>query len=124
MVHGSQFADMQFEKLRVYQEAVNLALDIYQLTKKFPKEEIFGLVSQLRRAAVSIPLNIAEGSSRSKKEFRHFLDMARGSCYELVSLLTICQGLQYVTQAEYQNFYETINVLTRKINALKKSLKN
>jgi len=115
---------INFEKLNVYQESVSLALDIYKVTKSFPKEELFGLVSQLRRAAVSISLNIAEGSSRRKKEFAHFLDMARGSCYELIPLLKIAFELRYITGNQYKDFYERIDNLTKRVNALKKSLSN
>lgn len=61
-----------FEKLKVYEEALILATDVYKLTKSFPKSETFGITSQLRRASVSISLNIAEGTSRTKKDFRHF----------------------------------------------------
>jgi four helix bundle protein len=113
---------INFEKLNVYQEAVRLALDIYQATKNFPKDELFGIVGQLRCAAVSISLNIAGGSSRSKKEFAHFLDMARGSGYELVPLLKISLGLKYMTESEYEKFYRTINGLAKKISALKNSV--
>ena len=111
-----------FEKLNVYIDSVSLALDIYRLTKKFPRDEIFGLVSQLRRAAVSISLNIAEGSSRTRKDFSRFLDMARGSCYELIPLLKISLELRYIAKAEYANFYETVDDLTKRINALKNSV--
>lgn len=111
-----------FEKLNVYQDAIILSLDIYRLTKKFPKDELFGIISQLRRAAVSISLNIAEGSSRSKKELGHFLDMARGSCYELIPLLKISLELGYITQNEYNKFYESADDLSKRINALKKSV--
>lgn len=113
---------INFEKLNVYQESVSLALDIYRLTKNFPKDELFGIVSQLRRAAVSISLNIAEGSSRSKKEFAHFLDMARGSCYELVPLLKISLELKYILDKDYENFYGSVNNLAKRINALKNSI--
>ena len=113
---------INFEKLNVYQDSVALAIDIYRLTKNFPKDELFGLVSQLRRAAVSISLNIAEGSSRSRKEFCHFLDIARGSSYELVPLLKISLELGHVKESEYDQFYGTIDNLVRRINALKKSV--
>src|SRR3989344_38215 len=110
---------INFEKLNVYQDAVRLALDRYKVTRNFPKDELFGIVSQLRRAAVSMSLNIAEGSSRSKKEFAHFLDMTRGSCYELVPLLKISLELKYITKAEYEKFYQVVNDLAKRINALK-----
>src|SRR3990167_3324341 len=113
---------INFEKLNVYQDAIVLSLKLYKLTNRFPRHERFGLVSQLRRAAVSISLNIAEGSSRSKKEFAHFLDMARGSGYELVPLLKISLELKYITKAEYEKFYQAVNDLARRINALKNSV--
>src|SRR3990167_7167718 len=113
---------INFEKLNVYQDAIVLSLKLYKLTNRFPRHERFGLVSQLRRAAVSISLNIAEGSSRTKKEFAHFLDMARGSCYELIPLLKISFELRYIKEIEYQAYYERIDLLVRKINALKKSI--
>jgi len=113
---------INFEKLDVYHEAVDLALDIYKLTRNFPKEEMFGIVSQLRRAAVSISLNIAEGSSRSKKDFSHFLDMARGSCYELVPLLRIALELKYLDQKEHDKLYGRVNLLAKRISALKNSV--
>jgi len=106
---------MNFEKLKVYQDAIILAIDIYKLTSKFPKEEVFGIVSQLRRAAVSISLNIAEGSGRGPKEFSHFLIMARGSCHELIPLLKISLELNYLHLSDYQQFYERIDNLTRRI---------
>lgn len=113
---------INFEKLNVYQDAVTLALDVYRLTSKFPKDEIFGVTSQLRRAAVSISLNIAEGSSRSTKEFSHFLDMARGSTYELIPLIKICLDLEYITEIQYKNLYGQIDDIARRISALKKSV--
>ena len=70
-----------FEDLRVYQLVLELVDRIYELTKNWPREEVFGLTNQLRRAIVSILLNIAEGSSRTKKDFKHFLDLARASLY-------------------------------------------
>jgi len=105
---------INFERLNVYHEAVLLTTDIYKLTKKYPKDELFGLVSQLRRAAVSVPLNIAEGSSRTKKDFRHFLTMAVGSCYEL----------GFLSKQEQDKLYVSTSDLAKRINALRKSMNN
>lgn len=85
-----------FEKLNIYQESIALVKIIYLLSDRFPKNEEFGITRQFRRAVVSIPLNIAEGTSRSKKDFNHFLDMARGSCFECVALLKLISLLQYI----------------------------
>ena len=87
-----------FEKLDVYNKAVDFVNDIYLLTKTFPKDEMFGLTSQLRRAEVSIPLNISEGSARSKKDFSRFIDMARGSIFECVTILQISLKQCYLGQ--------------------------
>lgn len=81
----------QFEKLILYDQAIEFTKYIYSFTKKWPKDEVFGLTNQIRRAAVSISLNIAEGSSRSKKDFSHFLDLSRGSCFECVAALKIAR---------------------------------
>ena len=113
---------INFEKLNVYQDAIVLSLKLYKLTNRFPRHEQFGLVSQLRRAAVSISLNIAEGSSRTKKEFAHFLDMARGSCYELIPLLKISFELRYIEKSQQEELTQEVDNLAKRINALKKSL--
>ena len=111
-----------FEKLNVYQDALKLALDVYKLTKGFPKDEIFGLTNQLRRASASISLNMAEGSSRGNKEFKHFLDISRGSCHELIPLLKISFDLKYINIKNYKDLYISIDDLTKRISALKKSV--
>lgn len=113
----------KFEELRVYQEALLLIDVIYEITKNFPSNEMYGLINQLRRAAISIALNIAEGSSRTKKDFRHFLDMSRGSCYECVAILTIARNRKYLSLKEYKEAYEKCNKLARMISALKASIK-
>jgi four helix bundle protein len=115
---------LNFEKLTVYQKALDFSSSIYTATQTWPKTELFGLISQIRRAAVSISLNIAEGSSRSKKEFLHFLDIARGSCYECIRLLTLALKTQLITQIQYNSFYEEIVILTKMISGLKSSLRN
>ncbi len=94
-----------FEKLRVYKETVNFANEICLLTKKFPKSEHFPLVDQLKRAATSVSLNIAEGSGRSKKEFRRFLIVAKSSLYECVPLLELSFLQGYISKQEKENFY-------------------
>jgi four helix bundle protein len=111
-----------FENLDVYREAVELAIRIYLITKNFPKEEWFGIVSQLRRAAVSISSNIAEGSSRTKKEFAHFLNIALGSVYECVPLIEISKRQGFIDQACFDSLYAELHRISAKLNALKKSL--
>lgn len=111
-----------FENLNVYQKALEFTYLIYKLTNQWPKSELYGLTSQLRRSALSIVLNIAEGSSRSKKEYRHFLDIARGSCYECVPILKIALNNNLVSDLIYARCYDHIEELTKMINGLKRSL--
>lgn len=111
-----------FEKLEVYQNAVEFAIEVYKLTKRFPKEETYGLINQLRRAAVSISLNIAEGSGRTKKEFKHFLSMSRTSAFECVPLLQISLNQEYISKTEHQEFYEKCETLSRLLNGLIKAI--
>jgi four helix bundle protein len=87
--------------LKVWQASIQLVKDIYVVTAAFPNEEMYGLVSQMRRAAISIPSNIAEGAARAgTKEFIHFLGVARGSLSELETQLYISRELGYVTSAK------------------------
>lgn len=86
--------------LLAWQEGVKLVKAIYSLTQSFPREEQFGLTSQMRRAAISVPANIAEGAARSTtKEFAHFLILARGSLSELETHIVIARELEYVAEA-------------------------
>ncbi len=90
-----------YTDLAVWQKSMTLVRDIYLQTRNFPKEELFGLTSQIRRAAVSIPSNIAEGQGRlSKREFKQFLAIARGSLLELETQLLIVKGLGYTNHAD------------------------
>lgn len=85
-----------FRKLKIYQRAIAFAVEIYKVSKNFPKSEAYGLTAQIRRAVTSISLNIAEGSgSSSAREFQRFLDIARRSTYEVISCLEIAARLNY-----------------------------
>ena len=113
-----------FEKLEIWKESINLATKIYEITKDFPKNEAYGLASQIQRAAVSVPSNIAEGSSRQyKKEFINFLYISKGSLSELLTQLKISEKIKYINKEQYEQLKTTIYTLIRKINGLIKSLK-
>lgn len=115
----------EFEKLVVYQKALELAKNIYRVTKEFPKDELYSLTSQLRRAVVSIAANIAEGSARYHAgNFIQFLRIARGSAYECIPLLAIAQSGNYLSQETAVNLTEKINEISKMINGLIKSLEN
>src|ERR1700752_1440485 len=87
-----------FKELNIWKDAMQVAKDIFVLTKKFPPDEKFGLISQINRSVVSIPSNIAEGCGRnSKKEFRHFLSVALGSSYELETQLILAESFGYIS---------------------------
>ncbi|MBP6949201.1 MAG: four helix bundle protein [Candidatus Pacebacteria bacterium] len=107
-----------YKHLEVWKDAVILAESIYLITKKYPKEETFNCVTQLRRAVVSVSSNIAEGSSRkSKKDFSRFIEIARGSLYEIESLIEISLKLEYITVETYTHLTEDINKLGGKLGA-------
>ena len=109
-------------ELRVWQNAMSLVRDVYTVTKVFPIEEQFGLISQLRRAAVSVPSNIAEGAARtSKREFAQFLSVARGSLAEVETQILIAKDLGYLVHDE--EILAAISGLLRSISALMRSLK-
>lgn len=112
----------KFENLNVYQETLVVIDLIYTITKKWPREELFGLTNQLRRAVVSVLLNIAEGTSRTKKDFRRFLDLSRGSCYESVACLQIALAQGYLEKNEFDKLYLELQIISKMISALKKSL--
>ena len=111
-----------YEQLNVWQESMNLVTEVYTIVKKLPKEELFSLSDQIRRSAVSIPSNIAEGSSRnSKKEFIQFLYIALGSLCELETQLKICINIGYLQNLE--NIFNQTEKIKKMINALISSLK-
>ena len=113
-----------FEKLEVWREAISLTKDIYIASNNFPKEEMFGLTSQIRRAVVSISSNIAEGSSRtSLKDQARFTEIAYGSLMEVLNQLILANELKYVDEEKYISLREKIEDLSTKVNSLKISQK-
>ena len=119
----NQDMEFNFEKLDVYKDAIALASKVYEMTKLFPRDEIFGITNQFRRASISIASNIAEGSSRGKKEFIHFLNIALGSCYECVPLVEISKRQNYINHELYRKVLDELHKISAKISALKNSLR-
>ena len=113
-----------FQDLNIWQEAHHLALEIYEITKNFPKEEIYGLVPQMRRAVISIPSNIAEGMGKNTtKELLTFLYNARGSLSEVIYYLILAKDLGYTNKADFDNLYNRYNGLGKGINTFISKLK-
>lgn len=116
-------ARFRFEKLEVWQEARKINRLVYQLTKKFPKDEMFAMVSQIRRASVSILANIAEGSGRnSDKDFAHFLEQSYGSLMEVVSIFYLALDEGYVNETELDPLLAALEQLSKRTVALNRSL--
>jgi four helix bundle protein len=112
------------EKLEAWSQAIDLVVDVYKSTESFPKEEKFGLTSQIRRAAVSVPANIAEGAGRqSTKEFAHFLSNAQGSASELETELIIARRLRYLNDATFADLNNSLNRIGRLITGLSQHLR-
>ena len=114
-----------FKKIKAWQYADDLAVLVYSKTRSFPKEELYGITSQLRRAVVSVPTNIAEGASREhKKEYLHFLYVARGSMAEAEYLLHLSKRVGYLKNDEYRQVEglrkEAAKTLQGLINSVKK----
>jgi len=112
-----------YKDLIVYQKAYKLALEIYRITKNYPKEEVYGLVSQMRRSSVSIPCNIAEGYRRGhRKEYIQFLHMAHGSCGELGTLLSLSYDLAMIDRDTFEKLYPMQEEVSRLLRGLILSL--
>jgi four helix bundle protein len=112
-----------FEKLDVWQKAIDFANLVYNETRAFPAEERFGLTNQLRRAAVSISSNIADGSSRSSKsDFARFLEIAAGSVFEVVSQAFIAQRQRFWSDVQVRRISNDAEELSRMLSGLRKSL--
>jgi len=113
----------RFESLEIWHLAIKFVKLIYEHTSKFPKDELFGLVSQLRRAVVSISSNIAEGSlSGSKKEFKNFLNYSIRSIGEVVSELVVSKERNYLNEKDFSVLYNKAETIAKRITAFKNSL--
>ncbi|MFZ5450204.1 MAG: four helix bundle protein [Thermodesulfobacteriota bacterium] len=113
-----------FKDLVAWQKSMALVAEVYRASQGFPKEEIFGLTSQIRRSAVSVPSNIAEGNARtSKKEFQYFLSNARGSLAELETQLLIAHQLAYINETAKNQMLDRLWEVGRIVNGLLSSLK-
>ena len=105
--------------LAVWQKAMDLVVKIYSLTKQFPRDELYSLTNQIRRAAISIPSNIAEGKAkRSKRDFVNFIAIARGSAAELETQLLISQRLAYISVEQARPVLDDINEIGRMLSGL------
>lgn len=114
-----------FKDLKVWQAGIEICKTIFELTRQFPNEEKFGLISQMTRCAVSIPSNIAEGCGRkSNKDFYQFLNIALGSSFELETQVIIAKDFNYITQEKADIVCKSINEIQKMIVGLQKSLNN
>jgi len=114
-----------FKDLRVWREAMKLTVEVYRATAQFPRHELYGLTQQLRRAAVSVPSNIAEGKGhRSDCEFGHFLLHARGSLLDVQTQLMIANELQYIGNEQVQDLLGSADAIGRSLNGLINSLRD
>ena len=112
-----------YKELKVWQQAIPLATEVYRITKDFPKEEKYGLTSQIQRSAVSIPSNIAEGAGRNgAAEFKLFLGYAAGSSCELETQLIITQALLYLDNSKAEELIKASNNIQKMLYALLKSV--
>ena len=112
------------KELKIWKKAIDLAIDVYKATENFPKEEKYGLTSQTRRSAVSVPSNIAEGAGRnSDKEFSHFLGISNGSSYELQTQLIISNKLNLLSDTTVEPLLYRIDEIQKMNYGFQKTLK-
>jgi four helix bundle protein len=113
-----------YRDLKVWQKSMDIAEDIYALTAQFPKQEIYGLTSQMRRAAISIPSNIAEGSMRrARGDFARFINIASGSLAELETQLMLALRLNYITKNQFAEIESALEQVSKMLYALHSKLK-
>ncbi|NLL15311.1 MAG: four helix bundle protein [Fibrobacter sp.] len=112
-----------YRELTVWQKSIDLTVKVYKLTRFFPAEEKFGIISQMRRAASSIPANIAEGQARNTKgEFLQFLGIARGSVAELETFVTLSEKLEFLNQKDSEILFHDLEEINKMLHGLTKSL--
>ena len=116
---------MRFESLVVYRKSYELALSIYRFSKELPEEEKYGITSQIKRASLSVPLNIAEGYGKqsSASEYKRYLSMAKGSCSEMMVLLSFVKDLSYMKEDHYKRYCEQYEEIEKMLYALMNSAK-
>ncbi|HCO97028.1 MAG TPA: four helix bundle protein [Phycisphaerales bacterium] len=112
-----------YRDLDIWKASIQLVKDVYKLTEQFPKQEVYGLVSQMRRAGISIPSNVAEGFRRyHNKEYKQFLYVSLGSCAELETQTTIAKELEYISEDKEAMILERLDHICRMISNLLKKL--
>ena len=111
-----------FKNLHVWQKSIELVKKVYENTAELPLSEMYGLTSQIRRSAVSIPSNVAEGAGRGSKEFHHFLNIAIGSCFELETQLIIAMELQFISEKNFTELNELLSEIQKMIFGLQKKV--
>jgi len=115
---------MLYHNILVWKKSHEFTLEIYKITKKYPKDELFGIVSQMRRASSSVPANIVEGNARrSSKEFAQFLVQARGSLSETQYFLELSKDLDYISVIEYENLINLSIEVAKMLNSLLTKIK-
>ena len=112
-----------FRNLEVWSQSLELVKEVYTITQKLPKDEKFGLTSQMRRAAISIPANIAEGASRrTSVDFARFLDIALGSSFELETYIELISKVHTAEKMDLPKFLEQLHQIQKRVNALRESV--
>lgn len=113
------------QDMEVFKLSHSLTLEIYKLTEKFPPEEKFGLSAQMRRAASSVPINLAEGAARlSTREYRQFVGISRASASEVAYLILLCKDLGYLAEGDFTSLKEKYEIASKMLTSLIKSLKS
>ncbi len=113
-----------FRDLKIWQKGIEIVKDVYTLTKDFPKEEIYGLTAQMRRSAISMPSNTAEGFKRYGKDFKRFLQISLGSAAELETQLIIARELSFVSEDNLKNIVNKLDHLSRMTKSLLNKISN
>ena len=112
-----------YKDLVVWQKAIDMTVQVYQLSEKFPPQERYALTSQITRAAASVPANIAEGSGRgSVKDYAHFLSITRGSLMETETFLLLAVRLNYISEADVRAIFSLTDEIARMLNSLRSKL--